>query len=156
VNLAILNGRVGAEPTSRTTASGTTVSTFSLATSKPRRDSEGRVMKDERGYTVDNTEWHRITCFSGLASTVARYVEKGMKVLVQGQIHYSTYTDQDGAKRYATEIWAEKIDFLTYPAALGAQDEPEAPEPKKASKPRAKKPAETPAFDDAMDDDVPF
>lgn len=156
MNLAILYGRVGGEPTVRSTAAGNTVATFSLATSKPKRDSEGRIVKDDRGYSVDSTEWHRITCFNGLGSTVARYVEKGMKVMVQGHIHYSSYVDQDGAKRYATEIWAEKLDFLSYPKALGAQDEPDAPEPKKAVKTRAKKPAPVSAFDDDMDDEVPF
>jgi single-strand DNA-binding protein len=156
MNLAILNGRVGAEPTTRTTAAGTTITSFSLATSKPKRDSEGSIVKDDRGYTVDNTEWHRITCFNGLGSTVASYVEKGMKVMVQGHVHYSSYVDQDGAKRYATEIWAEKVDFLSYPKALGAQDEPDAPEQKKANRTRAKKPASAATFDDDMDDDVPF
>ena len=59
-----------------------------LATSRPRL-SEGRVLRDENGYRVMDTEWHRITCFNGLGKTVAEHCEKGMKVLVQGRIHYT-------------------------------------------------------------------
>ncbi len=62
-----------------------------------------------------DTEWHRITCFNGLGKSVAENCEKGMKVLVQGRIHYTKWTDAAGVDRYGCEIIAEKVDFLSRP-----------------------------------------
>ena len=83
-NIVILAGNIGQKPEVRSTQSGTKITNFTLATSRPRL-SEGRVMRDENGYRVMDTEWHRITCFNGLGKTVAEHCEKGMKVLVHGR-----------------------------------------------------------------------
>ncbi len=91
----ILAGNIGQTPEVRTTQGGTKITNFSLATSRPRL-SEGRVMRDEKGYRVMDTEWHRITCFNGLGKTVAEHCEKGMKVLVHGRIHYTKWIDSMG------------------------------------------------------------
>ncbi|MFC7706342.1 single-stranded DNA-binding protein [Plastorhodobacter daqingensis] len=111
-NIAILAGNLGDAPESRTNASGTTITNFRLATSRPRY-AEGRPVRDENGYRVQDTEWHRITCFNGLGKTVQQYCEKGMKVLVRGRIHYTKWTDAGGVERYGTEIIAETVDFLS-------------------------------------------
>jgi single-strand DNA-binding protein len=112
-NIVILAGNVGATPEVRTTQGGTKITHFSLATSRPKRDSDGKVIKDRDGYRVEDTEWHRITCFNGVGKTVEEYVDKGMKVMVRGRIHYTTWTDQDDIKRYGTEIIADEVTFLT-------------------------------------------
>ena len=112
-NIVILAGNVGATPEVRTTQGGTKITHFSLATSRPKRDSDGKVIKDRDGYRVEDTEWHRITCFNGVGKTVEDYVQKGMKVMVRGRIHYTTWTDQDDIKRYGTEIIADEVTFLT-------------------------------------------
>ena len=88
-NLVILAGNVGATPEVRTTQGGTKITNFSLATSRPKRDQDGKTMKDGEGRRVEDTEWHRITCFNGVGKTVAQYVEKGQKVMVRGRIHYT-------------------------------------------------------------------
>ncbi len=111
-NIVILAGNIGQKPETRTTQGGTNITNFSLATSRPRL-SEGRVLRDENGYRVMDTEWHRITCFNGLAKTVQQYCEKGMKVMVRGRIHYTKWTDQAGVDRYGCEIIAETVDFLS-------------------------------------------
>ncbi len=111
-NIVILAGNIGQTPEVRTTQGGTKITNFSLATSRPRL-SEGRVLRDENGYRVMDTEWHRITCFNGLGKTVAEHCEKGMKVLVHGRIHYTSWEDKDGVKRYGCEIIADKVDFLS-------------------------------------------
>ena len=116
-NIVILAGNIGQTPETRTAQSGAKITSFSLATSRPRF-SEGRVMRDENGYRVMDTEWHRVTCFNGLGKTVADHCEKGMKVLVQGRIHYTKWTDAAGIDRYGCEIIAEKIDFLSRPKAI--------------------------------------
>jgi single-strand DNA-binding protein len=93
-NIVILAGNIGQKPETRTTQGG---------------------LRDENGYRVMDTEWHRITCFNGLGKTVAEHCEKGMKVLVHGRIHYSKWIDSMGNDRYGCEIIAEKVDFLSRP-----------------------------------------
>jgi single-strand DNA-binding protein len=112
-NIVILAGNVGATPEVRTTQGGTKITHFSLATSRSKRDSDGKVIKDRDGYRVEDTEWHRITCFNGVGKTVEDYVQKGMKVMVRGRIHYTSWTDSDDIKRYGTEIIADEVTFLT-------------------------------------------
>ena len=112
-NLVILAGNVGAAPETRTTQCGTKITSFSLATSRPKRDSEGKVLK-ENGRRLEDTEWHRITCFNGVAKTVAEYVEKGQKVMVRGRIHYTRWTDQQDIERFGVEIIADEVTFLSY------------------------------------------
>lgn len=113
-NIVILAGNIGQDPETRTTQGGTRITHFTLATSRPRY-SEGKVARDDRGYRVQDTEWHRITAFNGLGKTIEEHCEKGMKVLVRGRIHYTKWTDQQGNDRYGCEIIAEKVDFLSRP-----------------------------------------
>ena len=111
-NIVILAGNIGQDPETRTTQGGTKITHFTLATSRPRY-SEGKVVRDDRGYRVQDTEWHRITAFNGLGKTIQQHCEKGMKVLVRGRIHYTKWTDQQGVDRYGCEIIAETVDFLS-------------------------------------------
>lgn len=135
-NLVILAGNVGANPETRSTQGGTSITTFSLATSRPKRDSEGKILKDRDNRRIEDTEWHRITCFNGVAKTVAQYVEKGQKVMVRGRIHYTRWTDQQDIERYGVEIIADEVTFLSRGRQQqgGTQD----------------------YADDDQDDDVPF
>ena len=111
-NIVILAGNIGQDPETRATQGGTRITHFTLATSRPRY-SEGKVVLDDRGYRVQDTEWHRITAFNGLGKTIEEHCEKGMKVLVRGRIHYTKWTDQQGNDRYGCEIIAETVDFLS-------------------------------------------
>lgn len=111
-NIVILAGNIGQEPESRTTQGGTRITHFTLATSRPRY-SEGKVLRDDNGYRVQDTEWHRVTAFNGLGKTIQEHCVKGMKVLVRGRIHYTKWTDQEGVERYGCEIIAETVDFLS-------------------------------------------
>ena len=120
-NIVILAGNIGQTPEVRTTQGGTKITNFSLATSRPRL-SEGRVLRDENGYRVMDTEWHRITCFNGLGKTVAEHCEKGMKVLVHGRIHYTKWNDAEGQTRYGCEIIAEQVDFLAKAKEAGKEE----------------------------------
>jgi len=111
-NIVILAGNIGQAPETRTTNGGASITHFTIATSRPRY-SVGRVIRDENGYRVQDTEWHRITAFNGLGKTIQQHCEKGMKVLVRGRIHYTKWTDQQGVDRYGCEIIAETVDFLS-------------------------------------------
>ena len=111
-NIVLLVGNLGADPESRTTNGGTDVTTFSLGTSRPRRDSEGKTYKDASGFTAKDTEWHRVTCFNGLGRVIAQHGVKGMLVSVRGRIHNSRWTDSEGIERYGYEIIADDVQFL--------------------------------------------
>lgn len=113
-NLVILAGNVGNAPETRTTTGGTKITNFSLATSRPKRDSEGKIKKDDKGRRIEDTEWHRVTCFNGVGKSVADNVEKGQKVMVTGRIHYTRWTDQQDIERFGTEIIADEVTFLSY------------------------------------------
>ena len=72
----------------------------------------------------EESEFHRVTCFNGLAKTVGQYCSKGQLVSVQGRIHYTQWEDGDGNKRYGCEILADKVDFLTRGAGSDNKDAP--------------------------------
>ena len=95
------------------TKSGTSVTGITVVTDRPARDKDGKTYKDENGYTAKDSEFHRVTCFNGLAKTVGQYCSKGQLVSVQGRLHYTQWDDQDGVKRYGCEILADKVDFLS-------------------------------------------
>ena len=107
LNKVILIGNVGKDPTVKYFESGNAVANFTVATS-------------ERGYTLSNgtevperTEWHNIVAGRDRAQFVEKYVKKGSLVYVEGKIRTRNYDDQSGAKRYITEIYAERIEFYS-------------------------------------------
>jgi single-strand DNA-binding protein len=114
-NSVILVGNLGADPQGRTTNGGIDVTTFSLGTSRPKRDSEGKTYKDMSGFTAKDTEWHRITCFNGLGRVIGAHARKGMLVSVSGRLHNSKWTDSEGIERYGYEIIADDVQFLSRP-----------------------------------------
>lgn len=106
VNKVILIGNVGKDPEVRYFDDGSARANFPLATS-------------ERGYTMANgtvvperTEWHNIVCWRGLAQVIEKYVRKGDPLYIEGKIRTRSYDDQNGVKRYVTEVNAENIEFL--------------------------------------------
>ena len=112
-NLVILVGRIARDPETRTTQSGSSITSISVVTDRPARNKEGKTYKDENGYTAKDSEFHRVTCFNGLGQNVAKYCTKGQLVSLEGRIHYSQWEDAEGNKRYGCEIYADKVDFLT-------------------------------------------
>lgn len=107
LNKVMLIGNVGKEPDVRYLDSGVATATFTLATTTP-------------GYTLPNgtqvperAEWHNILLWRRLAEITEKYVHKGDKLYVEGQLRTRNYTDKKGVTRYVTEIWAEKLDLLT-------------------------------------------
>ncbi len=121
-NIVLLVGNLGADPQGRTTSGGTDVTTFSLGTSRPKRDAEGKTYKDESGFTAKDTEWHRVTSFNGLGRTVAQHARKGMLVSVRGRIHNTRWTDSEGVERFGYEIIADDVQFLNRPRRSDASE----------------------------------
>ncbi len=112
-NIVLLVGRIARDPETRQTQGGTDITTLSVVTDRPARNKDGKTYKDDRGYTVKDAEFHRVTCFNGLGKNVAQYCTKGQLVSVKGRIHYSQWEDGEGVKRYGCEVLADEDDFLT-------------------------------------------
>ena len=102
INKVILVGNLGKDPEVRTVQSGALVARFSLATSESYTNKEGQ--------KVENTEWHNIVLWRGLASVAEKYLKKGNKVYIEGKLRNRQYDDKDGNKKYVTEI--EATDML--------------------------------------------
>ena len=114
VNKVILIGNLGADPEVRTTPSGATVATLSIATSENFTDREGN--RQER------TEWHRVVLWNKLAELAQRFLAKGRKVYIEGRIKTRSWDDQQtGQKRYSTEIVAREMTFLDSGGSRGDQ-----------------------------------
>lgn len=98
VNKVILVGNLGKDPEVRTTQNGQKIVNFTLATSESWRDRQS-------GERREKTEWHRVAVFNpNLAEIAERYLRKGSKVYVEGQLQTRKWTDQSGQERYTTEV----------------------------------------------------
>src|ERR1700733_9181306 len=98
VNLVILVGNVGKDVEVRNLQNGGKLANITLATSETWNDRAS-------GERKERTEWHRVTIFNEkLAEVAEKYVVKGSKLYVQGQLQTRKYTDQQGVERYTTEI----------------------------------------------------
>ena len=103
INKVILVGHLGKDPEVRTIESGAKVARFSLATTE--------AYKDKNGERKEITEWHTVICWRGLAETAEKYLNKGKLVYVEGKLRTRSWED-NGAKRYATEIYADTFSML--------------------------------------------
>lgn len=116
LNKVMLIGNVGKDPDVRYVDNGVATASFPLATSTPGYTLPGGTIVPER------TEWHNILMWRKLAEIAEKYVHKGDKLYIEGQIRTRNYTDKKGITRYITEIWAEKMEMLTpKPAAQTAE-----------------------------------
>lgn len=102
INKAILVGHLGRDPEIRTLESGVKVASFTIATTETYR-------KD--GEKVDQTEWHNIVAWRGLAEVIEKYLKKGHLVYIEGRIKTRSY-EKDGQKKYITEIFADAMQML--------------------------------------------
>ena len=98
VNKVILVGNLGKDPEVRRMTSGEPVVNLSVATSESWRDKAS-------GERKEKTEWHRVVIFNkNLAEVAEKYLRKGSKVYVEGQLQTRKWTDKDGAEKYSTEV----------------------------------------------------
>ena len=98
VNKVILVGNLGKDPESRSFANGGKVVSFSVATSENWKDKGS-------GERKEKTEWHNVSIFSeGLAGVAERYLKKGSKVYLEGQLETRKWQDQSGNDRYSTDV----------------------------------------------------
>jgi single-strand DNA-binding protein len=103
VNKVIILGRLGADPEVRMTPNGQQVCTMSMATSES-------YMKD--GQKEERTEWHRVVLWGKQAELAGKYLKKGRQAYIEGRLQTRSWDDQQGQKRYATEIVANTLTFV--------------------------------------------
>ncbi len=115
INRVILVGYLGAEPESRYTPSGTAATNFNLATNESWRDKEGEIK--------EHTEWHRCTLFGKSAEMAKEYLKKGQMVYVEGRLRTRSWEDDDGVKRYATDVNCDMFTMLGKRPEGGAASE---------------------------------
>ena len=116
MNKVMLIGNVGKEPEVKYVDRGVCVASVLLATTE-------RAYKLKDGTEVpERTEWHNIILWRGLAEVIEKYVHKGDKLFIEGQIRTRSYDNRNGMKRYVTEIWADSMEMLT-PKAQTAEPE---------------------------------
>jgi single-strand DNA-binding protein len=137
VNKVILIGNLGKDPEVRSIEGGAKVASFSLATNE--------VFRGKDGNKVEQTEWHNVVVWRGLAELAEKYLKKGSQIYLEGKIKTRSWDDKEGNKRYITEIVGDTMTFLGKP--VGGGDGYQAPHP-----------TEEPAGLDAAeeDGDLPF
>jgi single-strand DNA-binding protein len=98
VNKVILVGNLGKDPDVKTFQNGNRVASFSIATSESWKDKQS-------GERKEKTEWHRVSLFAEhLVSVAERFLKKGAKVYIEGQLETRKWADKDGAEKFSTEV----------------------------------------------------
>ncbi len=111
VNKVILVGRLTRDPEVRTTPTGQTVTSISIAT--------GRTWTDKNGQKQEKTEFHNVIFWGRPAEVAGQYLIKGQEVFIEGRLESRKYTGKDGVERRVVEIIAESFQFGSKPR--GAQ-----------------------------------
>ena len=148
VNKVILVGNLGNDPEVRYMPNGNAVANVSLATSETWKDKN-------TGDQQEKTEWHRVVFFNRLAEIVEQYVKKGTKLYIEGRLQTRSW-EQDGVKRYTTEIVANEMQMLD---SRGGASQDFGGQQASASAPQSNQQQAAPAAPqnfDNFDDDIPF
>ena len=152
VNKVTLIGNLGNDPEMKALPSGSQVANLSIATTDSWRDRNS-------GEKQERTEWHRVVCFDSLAEICGQYLRKGSRIYIEGSLRTRSW-EQDGQKRYATEIVGREMMMLDGRGEtdMGAQA-PMQPRSQSAPAPQqrgAQQPVSQPMPDPNIDDEIPF
>ena len=152
LNKVILGGRLTADPELKQTNSGIAVVSFSIAVNRrfqPKSNESGA-----SGQSV--ADFFNVTAWRGQAEFVSRYFKKGSAICIVGSIQNRTWTDQQGQKRYATDIIADEVMFVDGKNDGGSAGQ-FAPDSFAAPSYSTAQPNQTPKFEEIKaDDDLPF
>lgn len=155
-NLVILVGHLGGDPDIHYNPNGMAICNFSLATNWGKKGADG----DWQNFT----DWHKVVCFGSYAEKAAENLKKGDCAMIEGTIRYESWETEEGEKKYATKIIANRLDVMT---TTPKTEEPEPETEQKnelAPSPEKEVPAEEveeearkKAFnEDSTEDDLPF
>ena len=112
LNRATILGRLTRDPELRSTTSGKTVATLSVATN--------RVWSDQSGQKQEQSEFHNCVLWGKLADIAGQYLSKGRRVYVEGRIQTRDWVGTDGVKKYRTELVADNLIMLDGPRGTGS------------------------------------
>ena len=129
----VITGNLTADPVLRATPSGTSVCNFTLAVNRRFPGADGQKV----------TDFFNIVAWRGLADTCNKYLTKGKKAAIVGELQARTYTAKDGTTRMSLDVGADEVEFLS-------------PKEEKPAEPRQMTPADPNTFDDVSSDDLPF
>lgn len=147
VNKVILVGNLGKDPEVRTLDNGTKVARFSLATTESYKDRNS-------GERIDQTEWHNIVLWRGLAEIAERYLRKGSQIYVEGKLQTRSYEDKEGITKYNTDVVGLNMTMLGGKSdGGGSQNSYNEPSSSKETASSGSEPSST-SSDDI--DDLPF
>lgn len=104
LNKAMVIGRLGRDPEIRHTQSGKACASLNVATDES--------YTDRNGNRQGKTEWHRVVVWDKAAENCGKYLSRGSLVYVEGKLQTREWQDQQGQKRYTTEIRAERVQFI--------------------------------------------
>jgi single-strand DNA-binding protein len=154
VNKVILVGNLGADPEARSLNNGGEVVNMRVATSESWSDKQS-------GQRQERTEWHNVVIFNENLGRVAKsYLRKGSKVYLEGQIQTRKWQDQSGNDRYTTEIvlnrFRGELVLLDRAEGGGSRSDFAGGEDFSGAAPRPQSRPQPAAFDNDLDDDVPF
>jgi len=114
-NRVQLIGNLGQDPDIKTLDSGKKVAHFTMATNESYKNGDGQ--------KIEETTWHNIVAWNGLAETASKFLKKGQEVLVEGRIVYRTYEDKKGVTKNATDIVLNSLLMLRSPKTNGKDEE---------------------------------
>ncbi len=154
VNKVILVGNLGRDPEVRFMPDGLKIVTFSVATSESWKDKN-------TGERKDKTEWHRVVVMNERISDIAeKYLRKGSKVYVEGQLQTRKWTDQNGQERYSTEVLLSRfkgeLTLLDSKGTAGGSEDYEGSGLIAGGHSGNASESQTPERFSGLDDDVPF
>ncbi|MFH1537088.1 MAG: single-stranded DNA-binding protein [Patescibacteria group bacterium] len=122
LNKAMIIGRMTQDPELRTIPSGHSVVSFGLATNRKWKGSDGQMQ--------EKADFHNIVAWRGLAETIAKYTSKGSRLYIEGRLETRTWEDQNGVKKYRTEIIADSMIMLDSKKDASPSSQESAPQPK--------------------------
>ncbi|RCL76759.1 MAG: single-stranded DNA-binding protein [Flavobacteriales bacterium] len=108
VNKVILIGNLGRDPEIKKLENGATLASFSMATSESYTDKVS-------GKKIENTDWHDVVLWRGLAEVAEKFLKKGMKIYVEGRLKKRTWQDREGNTRYNVEVIGDEMTILSKP-----------------------------------------
>lgn len=142
VNKVILVGNLGKDPEVRHLENGASVANFPIATTES--------YKDKNGNRQEQTEWHNIVLWRGLADIAEKYLKKGNQIYVEGKLRSRSWEDKEGNTRYITEVIGDNLTMLG-----GKPSESNDSSSPKSNTTTAAKPSAA-AVQEDDDDDLPF
>ncbi len=149
LNKVILAGRIVADPELKQTPSGASVTSFSIAVNRRFRSRDSQQQNE--------ADFFNVTAWQNTAEFIAKYFRKGSAICICGRIQNRSWTDQNGQKRYATDIIAEEANFVE---SRGTQDNMSGGYGDSYGAPAYSTPAvsnNAPKFEEIKtDDDLPF